>query len=504
MARILVVDEEILICDAITAVLEEEGHQVVGVRSLDRARTKIDTFWDLVIMHGGLPEEGLGDVVAALRRRGAEILLMSSKSKQETAIDRRELSAGATILKPIDPVELRRVVAELLAATTSDVPEVPDQPRVLVVDDDEMVRMSVIDILEDQGYPVSSAESGEEAQDLLKESVFDILLTDVMMGGISGLELVESLPPGRDLVVLVMTGYASKDLAVSVLQHGAYDLLEKPLDPSRVAGAVGRAWRTRRAELENRRFLADLRRLNQELIVARDRAEAAGRAKTELLTNMSHEIRTPLNGVLGCLDLLRMIKLEEKESKLVNAAHMSGTLLLDLLTSILDYVELEGAAVRPFAELDVLDTMHRLTESNRERFADAGLLLDLKSKGIGTVRTRGDARSVTRLVQLLLDNALSFTPEGEVELSLASDEGDILIAVRDTGVGIAPEHRDAVFEPLFQVDGSSTRQVGGAGMGLALAKRLACSLDATLELESELGVGSRFSVRLPVEDATAS
>ncbi|MEM8996031.1 MAG: response regulator [Acidobacteriota bacterium] len=208
-------------------------------------------------------------------------------------------------------------------------------PRILVVDDDALVRLTVGDILEAAGYESHSVPSGDLALEALSSRPFELVLTDVSMEGMSGLELVRHMGSDHpDVLAVVMTGYASKDIAIQALRAGAHDLLEKPLTPDLVQKAVDRAWSFLRTGLENRRLIAELRESNRRLDESRAAAEASSRQKGALLSRISHGFRTPLNGIVGGHNLLRSADLGEAERRYLDVAERAAAELLALLEQV--------------------------------------------------------------------------------------------------------------------------------------------------------------------------
>ncbi len=500
MAKILVVDEEPMIHEVVEAALEDQAHEVVGCVDTASALAAAEEPIDLLLLHRGLPEDRCLELVARCRRAGdPAIVLLSSQENLESERNKLRLGAGEILYKPIDPVVLRGVVERQLSRNQARL-EVPKSPRLLVVDDDPLVKAAVVDILEDNGFEVVAAPSAHRALELLAERPIEIVLTDVMMQGLSGIDLLASLPSvAPNTRAVVMTGYASKDLAVQALRRGASDLLEKPLTPDLVLRAVERTWRLQRYELDNMRLLGELRRINQELLLAKEAAEAASRAKSDFLATISHEVRTPLNGVLGCLDLLEGTPLDNSQEQFLAGAQKSGRALLSMLTDVLDYVSVQGSA--PVPDLDPVDPGALVTacvEKARPRVAEAGLELALEVGESVPEEVVLDSRRVERVLDNLLDNARKFTRSGGIGVRLEGGEGQIRIVVHDTGEGMAPEQREAIFQPFYQVDGGPTRQVGGTGLGLALCRSLVRAMGGEIEVSSEPGRGSEFVVTLPV------
>jgi signal transduction histidine kinase/CheY-like chemotaxis protein len=246
------------------------------------------------------------------------------------------------------------------------------------------------------------------------------------------------------------------------------------------------------------------RDLLSELAEARRAAEAADRAKTAFLVTMSHEIRTPMNGVLGMTELLLQSELGDEQREAAELIRTSAQGLLSVVNDVLDFSRIEAGKL----ELDDSDfDLHTLVQSVTRLLAPKALAngVELRCEiGPDVPRlVRGDPGRLRQVVTNLVGNAVKFTPAGEIAVTLAPDRPGILaICVRDTGVGIAPEKLETIFEEFRQVDASHTRRHGGSGLGLAITRRLTEALGGALSVTSEEGVGSEFTVRVPLGDAT--
>jgi len=241
-----------------------------------------------------------------------------------------------------------------------------------------------------------------------------------------------------------------------------------------------------------------------ELVVQREAADEANRAKSAFLANMSHELRTPMNAIIGYTEML----IEEAEEEELNdfipdleKVRVSGTHLLSLINDVLDLSKIEAGRMDLFIETTELKTVldgvtataHQLFEKNDNTFVlETG-------DDLGTVDT--DTTKLRQVLLNLLSNAAKFTSAGTVTLRVehtANPAGDrISFAVSDTGIGIPPDKLAAVFEEFSQADESTTRDFGGTGLGLALTRQLCEMMGGTITLDSELGVGSTFTVDLP-------
>jgi PAS domain S-box-containing protein len=249
----------------------------------------------------------------------------------------------------------------------------------------------------------------------------------------------------------------------------------------------------------------------------RDQAEQlvlANRYKSEFLANMSHELRTPLNSILILSDQLRQNStgnLTSKQAKHADIVHRAGSDLLQLINSVLDLATVESGRMQ--IKLEPLSMQEMLVELD----ASMRPLAELKGLQLRTQLEPGVPREVhsdrARLHQILrnlLSNSLKFTEQGEVSLTVACepdgrddgrDDGreQLNFSVRDTGIGIAPEHHEQIFQAFQQIDGSTSRRFGGTGLGLAITRKLVQALDGEVSLQSTPGQGSCFTVHLPVQ-----
>ena len=260
---------------------------------------------------------------------------------------------------------------------------------------------------------------------------------------------------------------------------------------------------------ERKRADESMTLLNEQLVSARDRAEAANKAKSQFLANMSHEIRTPMNAVLGMLQLLGHTELVQRQHDYIDKAQSAAKSLLGILNDILDFSKIEAGKmsldVRPFA-LDDLMRYLGVILSTTIGEKDIEALLDLDTSL--PLDLKGDSLRLQQVLINLTGNAVKFTERGEIVVSLkmlrmSESAIDIEFAVRDTGIGIAPEHLGSIFEGFSQAESSTARRFGGTGLGLAISRRLVRLMGGELQVQSEVGVGSRFFFSLSLERAVA-
>jgi len=244
---------------------------------------------------------------------------------------------------------------------------------------------------------------------------------------------------------------------------------------------------------------------------ARDLAERVARARSAFLANMSHEIRTPMNAVLGFVELILDTELSVEQRRALELVRSSSEALLMILNDILDYSKIEAEHLElesiPF---DISKVVHATASLLAVRAREKHLeLLAEVAPDVPRI-VRGDPTRLRQVLMNLIGNAIKFTEQGEVVVSVsaAATNGSVGLrfAVRDTGIGIAPEHIGTVFKEFTQADSTMTRRYGGTGLGLAISQRLVRLMGGAITVRSELGRGSEFSftISLPVETAPAS
>jgi CheY-like chemotaxis protein/nitrogen-specific signal transduction histidine kinase len=242
----------------------------------------------------------------------------------------------------------------------------------------------------------------------------------------------------------------------------------------------------------------------RELERAKERAEESDKLKSAFLANMSHEIRTPMNSIIGFSNLLSKADFDSEEKDLYVSRIISNSeALLTLITDIIDLAKIEsGQVTMKHGRLllsDLIDDMKNFAREEAVRLQKEALEIKTNVE-VEDCALEADVLRLTQVMKNLINNAIKFTSKGRVEIGcrLGSSGQTVVLYVQDTGIGIAPEHYDLIFDQFRQVDGSNTRKFGGTGLGLSICKNLVKLMCGRIWVESKSGEGSLFQVELPL------
>ncbi len=385
---------------------------------------------------------------------------------------------------------------------TIDVGSKPSMGHVLVVDDEPINRKVLKNLLSLIPYDVSECENGQQALAFfdnpeLADSV-DLILLDVMMPGLSGYQVSEALRKKYSLNELPIIFLTAKtqvhDLELGY-ESGGNDYLTKPISKEELYVRI-------KTHLQ-------LKKTQQALCLAKESADIANSAKSDFLAKMSHEIRTPMNIILGFTELLSGLALNQKAHSYVSSIHTGGQTLLRLINDILDLSKVEAGKVEiQYSSTSLRGTVESVSKMFSQKIGEKNLNFEVD---VGPEVPDFLLVDETRLQQVLINligNAIKFTERGHIRLrvnceclnsgeSTEQDAVQLTIAVEDTGKGIPKNQQEKVFSTFEQVAGQSIGEFGGTGLGLPICLKLIELMGGQINVASELGIGSCFTITLP-------
>jgi len=371
------------------------------------------------------------------------------------------------------------------------------ETTVLVVDDEESVALTIQAILRLDGHEVTAVTTGAEALRLLNEKQFDVVLTDLRLGDLDGIDVLKEVQKtSPDTAAIMLTGYASLESAIAALRSGAYDYLMKPSDVEELRATINRAIERR----ELRRRLVEL--------------EEVDRLKTQFLSMASHELRTPLTAVSGFIQVARrrLARATERQgvdwkdearraAETLELAQRQSQRLGRLVDELLDVSRLQlGRVELHNSDIDVVASLRETLE--RTKLQDPSRPFEFKEDA-GTATVLGDRDRIDQVFENLISNAMKYSPaDSQVTVTVTIVDDEAHIAVRDRGIGIAPDELERIFNLFYRSPDPRAGHVSGLGLGLFISREIVSRHGGTLWAESGKD-GSTFHVRLPVVAAVA-
>ncbi len=400
--------------------------------------------------------------------------------------------------------------------------------RLLVVDDEDNVLITIKAILEMDGHTVDVAQTAADATRMIDATDYDVVLTDLRLGGSSGQEVLARVRKRRpSTVTLMITGYASLESAIGALRQGAYDYLIKPSDPEELRATVrraverrqlGRALEQRVRELEDaNQRIADLnieleRRVEDatvELRSAVERLQELDHLKSQFLSIASHELRTPITAVSGFAQLaLRDLQQRaasgdeygqqlERLVRQLTIIHDQSAKLGRLVRELLDVSRIQAGRLEfHLSPTDVADVAKTVAE--QIQMVSPGHRVDVDADEPATVL--GDRDHLEQVVANLVDNAIKYSPEGGAVRVRVRVEGDeVHSTVEDEGIGIPADQLSRVFDIFYRTTEAERRRTPGLGLGLFITRGIVERHGGRIWAESEVGRGTRVHVVLPLQ-----
>jgi two-component system sensor histidine kinase/response regulator len=367
--------------------------------------------------------------------------------------------------------------------------------KLLVVDDEQPMREGVMRALrkftvslpyaeDDYGFDLFEAGTGEEALELIDKTPPDLLLLDYKLPGIKGLDVLDSITQRQlDILTVMITAYASLETAVSATRYGAYDFLAKPFTPEELRSAVQKA--TKHLVLSRQ---------------ARKLSEEKRRVRFQFISVLAHELKSPLAAVEGYLRIIQDKSAGDSLAAYETMVNRSITRLEGMRKMIFDILDLtrieSGQKKRELVEIDLREAAQAAIETALQSAQERGVTIEIHApERAPMLADRGELDIV---FNNLVSNAVKYNrPNGRVDLTIATDEEQVTITCRDTGIGLSEAEAQQLFREFVRIKNAKTKNILGSGLGLSTVKKLATEYyGGDVRVESEPNVGSTFTVTL--------
>jgi len=373
-----------------------------------------------------------------------------------------------------------------------------DEVKILVVEDEEIIRLMFQQTFESWGFKVDVAENGKDALEMCHQKKYQIVVTDLNMPVMDGMELLKRLKSKwPNIEVIVITGYATIESAIEAMKLGAYDFILKPVNFDHVQFTMNKCYSKIRAEAENQ----ELRQANMQLLELNE-------MKDKFLYITNHEIRTPLTIIKGYIDVLKNLvqnpneelsetmeildETTEELNELVDRMHLLEALEHGKIMTKNELVDLKIVLTKVYREVAKLF---------KQRQIELKVVVDKKPLFI-----RGDYRQIQLVMRELLQNALKFTPDrGNVMVRLELRNDKVYYSVKDSGIGIPFDKQKVIFDRFYEIQEVVNHKTskdefmgGGLGIGLSMVKEIINTMNGDIELISEPRQGSLFKIILPI------
>ncbi|MGB8298533.1 MAG: ATP-binding protein [Polyangia bacterium] len=367
-----------------------------------------------------------------------------------------------------------------------------DTLRVLVIDDEAGMRVGASRVLdgfevalpdtdENVRMEVALSESGEEGLEKMETSKFDIILLDHKLPGMSGLDVLERLNQRRDdALVIMITAYASLDVAVSATKRGAFDFLAKPFTPEELRDAVRKAARHHILRWQARKLAQEKRQV-----------------RFQFLSVLVHELKAPLVAVEGYLRLLQEGADHETAKRAVDRSLVRLDGMRKLIVDLLDLTRIEsGQKAREFAPVDLVEVARAAIETALPAAQERSVTLELHAPD--PVVMQADRGEIEIMLNNLVSNAVKYNRDGgRVDVTVSDGPAGVTMVVKDTGIGMTKEETAKLFGEFVRIKNAKTRNILGSGLGLSILRKLATLYGGDVTVASQPDVGTTFTVHLP-------
>ena len=370
--------------------------------------------------------------------------------------------------------------------------DIDSRDSILVVDDEQTIRELLLRLLRSRKYDVTTARDGYEALSLLKSEQFDIVLSDIKMPGLNGIELLEkAVEIAPHMLVIMMTGFGTIELAVDAMKKGAYDFVTKPFMIDEILMVIERGLKEQKIKEEN----IKLRDINRRLIEAE-------KIKADLINTISHEFKTPITIIKGYLSMMLSGAMGGLDSIVIEGLkdiRQASLKLENLVTNLITLSTREHEKMMlDRKEFDLETVMQKIVNEFKDEMEESNIQF-CEYNNLDKRKISLDGAKFSIVIRNLLDNAVKFNnPGGKVAISFdCQEDNNFIMTISDTGIGFPMDKVEALMVPFTQADMSTTRTYGGTGLGLAVVKAIVEAHDGKVIIKSEESVGSEFKIIIP-------
>lgn len=383
-----------------------------------------------------------------------------------------------------------------------DMNEMEINERILVIDDEEGIRRGCRRALEPQGFGVETAVNLQEGLEQLQTGQFALVLLDVMLPDGRGIELLPAIhEQDSETIVIIITGYATVELAVEAIKRGAYDFISKPFTADLLLMTVNQGLEKRRLSLETKR-LQTIEQEAAELARARAEAERLTEFKSQFTTLVAHELRAP---IAGAQSLLRTMnrglagELNEKQRDILGRIEARLDMLLVLVNDLLELAASKTMAPdEPRTSLSLRDALQAVLDRFAVEAAQKQITLVCDEIPENLI-VEATPTGLDRIFSNLIGNAIKYTPMGgRVGVATAVLSNQVKLTITDSGIGIPAEDLPHIWDEFYRAQNAKQAGILGTGLGLSIVKQLVESFGGSITVDSVRGKGTNFTLNLPV------
>jgi two-component system sensor histidine kinase/response regulator len=360
-------------------------------------------------------------------------------------------------------------------------------PGVLIIDDEEIMREGCRQILLTNGYEINAAESARTGLELVRSASPDIVLLDIRMPGMNGLETIEHiLEIDPRIIIIMITGYATIDYAVESIKNGAFDFLAKPFTPDDLRLTVGRGLEKRQLSIETEKLREEKKRLTDYFI-----------------SIVSHQLRTPVAAVCQYIEVLLgnyVGGIPGEAKQILQRANFRLTELMEMIEDWLTITKFDPKTILKEArQLDMKKIIDSQIEFLKPLISEKGIRIDLNCSP-GQPKFIGNKRLIEEAVSNLVSNAIKYNRNsGKLTIDVSFDDDKYYISFADTGIGIPADQLPFICNEFYRVKNDFTRDIPGTGLGLTIVKKFVEVHGGSIEIESKEEKGSTFTITLPLK-----